>query len=86
MRSHRRARGASMVLLTKSVSGQRRRGCDTTCHRAKGTKCTCVCRGRYHGVERLAREQGLWPATQIAQVYTLTHLAAQVRAAAAHRR
>ena len=72
-----------MVLMTKSVSGRPARGCDTTCHRAKGEKCTCICLGRYHGVERLAREQGLWPETQMAQVYTLTVLTDKVREAAA---
>ena len=28
-------------------SGNRR--CDSVCHSAKGSKCTCICGGRYHG-------------------------------------
>lgn len=23
--------------------------CDATCHSAKGTKCTCICGGKFHG-------------------------------------
>ena len=23
--------------------------CDATCHTAHGSKCTCICGGRYHG-------------------------------------
>ena len=25
------------------------RRCDAVCHSAKGSKCTCICGGRYHG-------------------------------------
>ena len=35
------------VMATIMQSGNRR--CDGVCHQAKGSKCACVCQGRYHG-------------------------------------
>ena len=34
-------------MATIMTSGNRR--CDAVCHSAKGSKCTCICSGRYHG-------------------------------------
>lgn len=29
---------------------KRVRRCDSRCHNAKGKRCTCICGGRYHGI------------------------------------
>jgi hypothetical protein len=38
-------------MSTVMKSGKLR--CDATCHTAKGTKCTCICGGKYHGASVL---------------------------------
>ncbi len=36
-----------MSTVMTSQDGKRR--CDDTCHHAKGVKCGCICRGKFHG-------------------------------------
>ena len=43
------------ILETRYDTGGGRR-CDAVCHRAKGTKCECVCGGRFHGIGDEAAE------------------------------
>lgn len=38
-----------MTIITMSQNGKTRR-CDARCYNAKGSKCTCICGGRNHGV------------------------------------
>lgn len=38
-----------MLLLQKEEDGKRRR-CDGRCYRGPGKRCTCICKGKCHGV------------------------------------
>jgi hypothetical protein len=44
-----------MTIMTQGNSDGLRR-CDSTCHNAKHSKCTCICGGRYHGSGERAQE------------------------------
>lgn len=45
------------AILVEHRKGTTRR-CDAVCHLAKDPTCTCVCKGRYHGVgQELARDR-----------------------------
>jgi len=37
------------TIMSWESSGGKRRTCSATCHNAKGSRCRCVCGGRYHG-------------------------------------
>lgn len=53
------------TLIYSSTSSGKTQRCDATCHKARHTKCVCICGGRYHGsshraggVEAYVREFG----------------------------
>lgn len=47
------------TIITAENPRNWKRRCDATCHTAKRPLCTCICRGRYHGVgdSKIAQER-----------------------------
>jgi hypothetical protein len=45
-----------MTIITQGNSDGTRRRCDSTCHKARRPKCSCICGGRYHGAGNNAQE------------------------------
>ncbi len=38
------------TLIVEEDPGRRGRRCDAICHGALGSRCACICGGRYHGM------------------------------------
>ena len=46
-----------MTTIMTEIHGGTTRRCDAICHYAKGSVCTCICGGKYHGLRGKAQGQ-----------------------------
>jgi len=63
------------LIIQHKILGRGRR-CDSRCHEAKGTRCTCICKGIFHGVPYFAGRASMTYtlALQIRNNYPGTHV------------